>query len=904
VIFNPENIMKEIFNVWKKPRLLVLASYTAAVYAAVVIPFKYGLPLIPGATEIRPGVAVLFLCGFLFGPAAAWGGAFGNLLGDFFGATLGVSSIFGFVGNFLLAYLPYRAWEVMRGGRALPEMEPFRWMRYILTMALWRFRYFWADLKSKKVLPQKPVKPAPLKWRSDVIVPLRWWFRYVLAIALGSGACAGIIAWGLDLAVRLPFFILGTIIFFNNMLMGLVLAPLLLLLIVPRMEAWGFTYKQMESSRLEPGMIARFGLISVVAATAFLMVGGHLFSRKVWIEMVAGWFSMPEWLSSYPPGALAPVVLVLLLGTVLLGSGNVSEVEPESDPHEKEISPQEVEGAVLEDVSFSYTGADSRALDGVSLSIGRGEFVAVMGKTGAGKTTLARCLTGAVPHFYSGDLSGTVMIEGGDPAGSGPAENAHCVGMVFEDFESQLFSTKVSLEVIFGPENLGMRRNRIIDALSSSLCQTGLEGFEDRDPASLSGGEKQRLAVAATLAMDSQMLILDEPTTDLDPLGKRELFDVLDKLGNGKTLMIIEHEAEAAADADRVVLMKDGRIDTTGGPEDILRRPGLLEEHGVRPYDSVKLLDAVGESNPPLDTKAAVAKLSEVGVDIDKGKYSNLLEEEKRRENSYGEKIIHVEGVHYVYPGGNEALRGVDFAVRKGEFIALLGHNGSGKTTLAKHLNGLLEPTSGGVLLDGKPIGDLPLSKVAQRVGYVFQNPDHQIFSATVAEEVAFAPTNFGLTPTEVQRRVEASLEATGLVGRENFDPFHMTKGERQRVAIAGVLAGAPEVIILDEPTTGLDLDEQKSVMELLKRLNREGHTVIIITHAVWVAAEYAHRTVLMTGGRILADGPTRRVFGMEEELIETRVVPPQVTQIGRRAFGEVFLGVDEMLGCIKRGGG
>jgi len=848
--------MREILNVWKKPRLLVLASFTAAIYAAVLIPFKYGLPIVPGATEIRPGIAVLLLCGFLFGPAAAWGGAFGNLIGDFFGATLGVGSIFGFVGNFLLAYLPYRAWEVMRGGRAIPKASPL------------------------------------------------WWLRYIIAVLLASGACAGVIAWGLDVAFRLPFFILGGIIFINNAFMGLILAPLLLLLIVPRMESWGFTYSQMEPSSRKPGAIAATGLIIVLLATAAIMVGGHLLSRKEWIEAVAKWFLMPDWLTSYPPATLAPFVIALILGTVMMGSGHAPDIEEESAPVSEETAPQADKSAILNNVSFRYEGSEHRAVEDVSLEIDGGEFVVLMGRTGAGKTTLARCLTGAVPNFYPGDFSGNVSAEGCNPTALGPAETAHCVGMVFEDFESQLFSTNVSLEVAFGPENLGVPQLQIEETISSSLREVGLDGFEDREPSALSGGEKQRLAIAATLAMDSKMLILDEPTTDLDPLGKQELYGVLDKLTDGrKTLLLIEHEAEAATKADRVILMKDGKIEAVGGPQEILCRPELLEEHGVRSHDSVKLLSALGESSPPLDVEGAVTRLGKIGSKFDDQKYSQLLDAEKRRESSYGEEIIRVEGLRHIYPGGNEALRGVDFAVRKGEFVALLGHNGSGKTTLAKHLNGLLAPTEGRVLLDSRPVSDFPLSHVARRVGYVFQNPDHQIFSATVADEVAFAPTNFGLPSEEIKARVQEALDATGLVGRENQDPFHVTKGERQRVAVAGVLAGAPEVIILDEPTTGLDLDEQRSIMELLKRLNEEGHTVIIITHTVWVAAQYAHRIALMTEGRILADDGARRVFGMDEALSAARVAPPQITRIGKQAFGKVFLSVDEMLGCFNSGG-
>lgn len=848
--------MRDILDVWKKPRQLVLASYTAAIYAAVLIPFKYGLPLVPGFTEIRPGVTVLFLCSFLFGPAAAWGGAFGNLIGDFFGGTLGASSVFGFVGNFFLGYFPYRAWELMKGGRPVPSASPL------------------------------------------------WWIKYVLSLALASGACAGTIAWGLDWLFKLPFIILGDIIFINNMIMAILLTPLLLGLIVPRMEAWGYTYSQMEPDRAEPGIVARVGLTTAFASTGLLMLAGNVLARASWTNAFARWLSPPSWIVESRSAVLAPLILLLVVGTVFASFGKAVRKKKEEIDTEEKYENDDGGGIVIDNLCFSYVGHTTKALDGVSLEINPGEFTVIMGRTGAGKTTLARCITGAVPHFYPGDLDGIIRVVGCDPANDGPALNAHAVGMVFEDFESQLFSTNVDLETAFGPENLGMSQKDITDSIASSLSEVGLEGYGDRDPSELSGGEKQRLAIAATLSMKSPILILDEPTTDLDPMGREELFNVLDGLKKSdRTVIVIEHEADVAKRADRVVLMKDGQIDATREVGDMPTSPDLLEDHGVRAGDSIKLLDALDMKNGASDVEAVANALAET-CSVDSEKYENLISGPKKLAESYGDELIRIEGLRYSYRAGHEALKGVDLTVRKGEFLALLGHNGSGKTTLAKHLNGLLKPSAGSVTLEGESVSGMRLSEVAGRVGYVFQNPDHQIFSTTVAEEVAFAPTNFGLSRDEIERRVADALEATGLVGRERTDPFHMTKGERQRVAVAGVLAGAPEVIILDEPTTGLDLDEQRSVMELLKKLNEEGHTVIIITHTVWVAAEYAHRTVLMADGKVLTDGSTREVFGMEEPLEKARVVRPQATSIGLKAFGKVFVSVEELLSCVKRSAG
>jgi len=259
---------------------------------------------------------------------------------------------------------------------------------------------------------------------------------------------------------------------------------------------------------------------------------------------------------------------------------------------------------------------------------------------------------------------------------------------------------------------------------------------------------------------------------------------------------------------------------------------------------------------------------------------------------------VQAEAIEFRYDSGTPALRGVSMRIEPGEFLALIGQNGSGKTTLAKHLNGLLRPRSGSVRLHGADISTLPLNRVAGDVGYVFQNPDHQIFAATVFDEVAFGPRNFGLAPAEIDERVQAALHAVGLVDCEQDDPFLLSKGHRQRLAVASLLALRPLLLILDEPTTGLDYLEQRHMMELLGRLHAQGMAIVIITHSPWVVAEYAQRGVLMGEGRILFDGPLRALFAQEALLQQSHFRAPDVTRLGRR-FGFTPLSVEEFIAAI-----
>lgn len=568
------------------------------------------------------------------------------------------------------------------------------------------------------------------------------------------------------------------------------------------------------------------------------------------------------------------------------------------------LSPQSSQFSVtekalaLDHVSFTYADTTTPALRDVSLQIRQGEMIVIMGASGAGKSTLVKCLNRVIPAFQNGQFVGEVRLFGKRLTMEKVGELAETIGMVFQDFEAQLFSTTVRDEIAFGLEQLGVEPTEMHHRLTAALAQVGLSGFEARDPTTLSGGQKQRLAIAALLALRPRILVFDEPTTDLDPEGRQEIFALLGQMRkHGHTLVVVEHEVTAALTADRLILLAGGEIVADGSAVELLSRVEMLERYGVKPHDCDRLFTSLKVHEYPRETVAAAALLQK-----SIGSPSLTIFVETQNENQQKTPLLSLQSISHTYADGPAAVRDVALTIGEGEFVALLGKNGSGKTTLAKHMSGLLVPTRGRVLLRNQELGTLPLVQIAQEVSYVFQNPDHQLFADTVEAEVAFGPRNIGLVPKEILVRVDEALAAVGLLHVREHDPFLLGRGERQRLAVAALLAMRPHVLILDEPTTGLDYREQRQMMELLQRLHREGKTIIIITHVPWVAVEYADRALLMSEGQLLWDGPMRAMCGQPELCAQAAFRPPDITLIGAQ-LGVTPLSVEELLSWTRKGG-
>jgi len=532
----------------------------------------------------------------------------------------------------------------------------------------------------------------------------------------------------------------------------------------------------------------------------------------------------------------------------------------------------------IDNLTFTYRGREKPALKNITGRLEQGSFVVVMGHGGAGKSTLCCSLNGLVPGFFRGQYEGRVTVKGQEVSRHKVAEMSRLVGLVLQDFEAQLFSTTVELEMAFGPENLCIPPHEIEQRIHHYLSFLGLDKFRNHEPATLSGGQKQRLAIGSVLAMEPEVMVMDEPTTDLDPRARQEILRVADSLRDEKrTLLIVDHEPETAENADQVWLMKEGTIAAQGKPGQVLSDISALGACGIAIPPMVELFNSMGWPGNPVSVKEAIPMIEKHGL-ARAGKFKPPGEISA---GLPGPVILQAEELRYVYPYHHfEALHGINLSIREGEFLAFLGQNGSGKTTLAKHFNGLLKPTSGRMLLRGKPTASYTHRDMARLVGFVFQNPDHQIFANTVYEEVGFSLKVFGEDAETIDRHVSEALDVVGLQGYEGRSPSGLMKGERQRVAVASVLAAKPHVLVLDEPTTGLDDRHQRDMMGMLKDLHKRGHTIIIITHSMKVVEEYADRTVVLKGGAILLDGPTRTVFSDEDRLAETSLRPSPIVQL------------------------
>jgi len=549
------------------------------------------------------------------------------------------------------------------------------------------------------------------------------------------------------------------------------------------------------------------------------------------------------------------------------------------------------------DVWVKYRGANDYALKGVNVSISEGEVVAVVGPTGAGKTTLCKVLSGIIPNFGAyDDFKGDVTVDGKSTVGKRVGEISRSCAMVFQDYESQLFRTTVELEVAFGPENLCLSRDEILKRVRRSLNLVGLVGFEKRYSFALSGGQKQRLAIASMLALQPKVLMLDEATSDLDPRGKREVYAVVRRLldeGAIRSLVMVDHHLDKVAQfADRVVLMDSGRVVMEGGTEDVLSEVDLLRSLGLNPPEPAELFHDLGlRSKPlPMTVEEALERMPAL---------RNFRKPSEEEVNSR-EPAVEVEDLWFAYPGGDWVLKGVNLTVRSGEMVGLIGQNGSGKTTLAQTIMGILKPRRGRIRLFGKDVTSQDLMERAVTVGYVFQNPDYQIFTKSVYEEIAYGLRARGMVEEEVRKRVEEVARMVGLSALLDEDPFFLPKAHRQRVAVASVLALNPKVVILDEPSTGLSPGETRALMDLARELNRKGTTFIIITHEMWVVAEYCNRVVLMSDGNVVLDAPTRKAFSMGDFIRKYEIEPPAVTEISRRLLGTTYLTVREFVESVE----
>lgn len=486
----------------------------------------------------------------------------------------------------------------------------------------------------------------------------------------------------------------------------------------------------------------------------------------------------------------------------------------------------------LENVTFTYEG-DVVALRDLNLTARRGEFVVVLGANGAGKSTLCYLISGVVPHIYGGRRRGLVDVTGLDPWDEPLYVTSQRCGVLMQDPEVQLFMPTLRAELAFGPANLGVPREEILRRTKDALALVRLEGLEEHNPRDLSGGQKQRAALASVLTMEPQILVLDEPTSQLDPLGRWEIGEAIERLKEqGEiTIVMTTHETEEVLHlADQVLVLDRGRTVLQGTPAEVFSQPDRLEAVGVKTPVLVavrsKLLSTGQGTEERVDL--SVHKVAgEIRQAVDAGRLivrSDALPEPEPPSTDVP-VVLETRGLTVEYPGPPPvvALQNVNLQIRRGEFVGIVGQNGSGKSTLVKCFVGLLRPKIGQILFHREDIRRLSVGEIARRIGLVLQNPDYQLFTASCRDEIRFGLRNVGVPSAQIEQRVDGALELVGLEEEADLFPFRLSFGDRRKLAVAATIALEPEVLIMDEPTTAQDHRGRYQLAELARRFHERG---------------------------------------------------------------------------------
>ncbi len=508
----------------------------------------------------------------------------------------------------------------------------------------------------------------------------------------------------------------------------------------------------------------------------------------------------------------------------------------------------------VENLTFRYRDRTDQALKGISLQVEPGELLLVAGASGCGKTTFIRCLNGLIPRSYKGELSGKILLHGQDTRGMTLARISQIVGTVLQDPERQILGTRVSSEVAFGLENLGMERQEILARVEAALDYLGITGLRDRETFNLSGGEKQKVALAGVLAMRPDILLLDEPLASLDPASAQEALALFRRLSDGgMTVIMVEHRVEDVLHINphRVMFMAEAQISYLGPTSGLAE---AVDYHQVKLPANMVMIQAVRDPAPePIPPLPAAQSVNP-------------------------QPLVQFQDVAFEYESGSQVLRGVSLDINPGDVIAVLGPNGAGKTTLVKHAIGLLKPRQGRVLVEGQDTKEISVARIANTLGYVFQSPSHMLFAPTVFEELAFGPTNLNHTPQTIRKEVAEAISIVNLDGYEQKPPLALSFGQQKRVSIAAILAMRSRILVMDEPTAGQDYQNYMSFMESILRLPSFA-AILFITHDIDLAVIYANRVLLVNQGRLVADGPPQEVLGDLERLRANRLVPTTLLQ-------------------------
>ena len=587
----------------------------------------------------------------------------------------------------------------------------------------------------------------------------------------------------------------------------------------------------------------------------------------------------------------------------------------------------------VENLRYRYPHTKELALDGLDFSVEKGEFIGIIGENGAGKSTLSQAIMGLVPQFYKGAYGGMVTVDGIEAGKTPVAQLCGHVGLVFQNPFNQLSGAKDNVyeEVAFGMQNLGVPAEEMKKRVEEALKLLDIWQYRDRNPFDLSGGQMQRVAIASVLVMRPDVMILDEPTSQLDPEGSDEVFRAVETLtGSGITILMIEQKIEKlAAYCDRILLLHKGKQIAFDTPQKVFSMPDL-NDYGIQAPAFTRICKAeqvtLADGTYPVTVKEAAEVLrekrlgvyehanAEAGVqkavgasaagtgqvqakNAETGARSGQSGTCRKAENVASvDEQFRIEKLDFSYLADIPVLEDLNMKLDQRP-TAIIGQNGAGKTTLVKLLKGLLKPVSGSIYFHGEDISDKTVAMLAGSVGYVFQNPDDQIFKYNVMDEVLFGPLNIGMDPEQAKKEAAWALELTGLSGKEKENPYDLELYERKMTAIASVLAMDTDVLILDEPTIAQDWKGRQIIGSIIRSLSGRGKLVIAILHDMDFVAENFERVIIMAHGQVLADGTAKEVFAQEEVLKKARLQKPYVMQLSEAlGYEKSYLTVEELL--------
>jgi energy-coupling factor transporter ATP-binding protein EcfA2 len=544
---------------------------------------------------------------------------------------------------------------------------------------------------------------------------------------------------------------------------------------------------------------------------------------------------------------------------------------------------------VVENLNFRYRDREELAIRDISFQTIPGEVLLIAGASGCGKTTLIRCINGLIPRSYKGEMTGRVLIYGEDGRDLKLSQVSQRIGTVLQDPERQILGTKVLNEVAFGLENLGMPRKEIFQRADEALDFLRISQLRDRETFNLSGGEKQKVALAGVLAMRPSILLLDEPLASLDPASAQDTLDTVRQLANdGMTVLMVEHRVEDVLriEPERVMFMSEGQIRYLGNlaglskvvnyhevklpAKDIVERAKLVQA----PVEIKVLPGVVGqgaEDETPILPAPALHRTQD-------GVPQALV--------SRTEVLVKFEDVAFGYEAEREVLHGINLEIKRGDVIAVLGPNGSGKTTFVKQAIGLLKPKAGRVLVNGRDTREASVAEIASTLGYVFQSPSHMLFAPTVREELSFGPKNLKHAKDQIEKEVKEALQTVNLVDYEQDPPLALSFGQQKRVSIAAILAMRSRILVMDEPTAGQDYQNYMNFMDSI--LQMPGfEAILFITHDVDLAVIYANRILMIADGRLVADGTPRDVLHDFDRLRANRLIPTSLLELNLKEFSK-----------------